>query len=123
MGGLALTWYGTAAVGWAAWVGVPLGACWGLFNATSRSIMSKNVGADEQGKLQGANSSILALANIIGPSLFALVFALGIDPAHGLNLPGLALWLAGGFLFVAAAGTLLVTRTRKSAVAECQTQG
>jgi MFS transporter, DHA1 family, tetracycline resistance protein len=109
-GGLGLVWYGSAAQGWLVWIGVPVAAFWGLFNATSQAIMSRNVTALEQGKLQGANASLMALANIIGPSLFAFVFATGIDPKLALNLPGLGFWLAGGILFAASAITYAVTR-------------
>jgi MFS transporter, DHA1 family, tetracycline resistance protein len=109
----ALAWYGTAWTGPLVWVGVPIAAFWGLFNATSQSIMSKNVTAMEQGKLQGANTSILALANMIGPSLFAYAFAHGIDSRFGYYLPGLAFWLAAGFLLIAALITIFVTHSSK----------
>lgn len=113
-GGVALTWYGIAWEGWMVWLGVPIAAFWGLFNATSQSIMSKNVSAMEQGKLQGANTSIMALANIIGPLVFAFSFAWGIDPARANVIPGIGFWLAGGFLFIAAVSTYLVTRTKSA---------
>jgi MFS transporter, DHA1 family, tetracycline resistance protein len=112
-GGIALIWYGTASEGWLVWLGVPFGAFWGLFNATSQAIMSKSVSAADQGKLQGANTSILALANILGPLLFAFAFARGIDPNLNWNLPGLGFWLAGAILFAACAITYGVTRSRQ----------
>jgi MFS transporter, DHA1 family, tetracycline resistance protein len=113
-GGIALIWYGTASEGWLVWLGVPFGAFWGLFNATSQAIMSKSVSAADQGKLQGANTSILALANILGPLLFAFAFARGIDQNLNWNLPGLGFWLAGAILFAACAITYGVTRSRQS---------
>lgn len=116
MGGSALIWYGLAWQGWLVWLGVPVAAFWGLFNATAQSIMSKSVGGGEQGKLQGANTSIMALSNIIGPSFFAFAFSLGIDPARGWNLPGISFWLAGSFLFFAALITYAVARPRQNPV-------
>ncbi len=113
-GGLGLVWYGTVAQGWLVWLGVPIAAFWGLFNASSQSIMSKTVTAQEQGKLQGANASLMALANIVGPSLFAFVFATGIDPKLALDLPGLGFWLAGTILFAACAITYMVTRSTET---------
>ena len=98
---IGLTWYGTAWTGPLTWIGVPVAAFWGLFNATSQSLMSQRVSASEQGQLQGATSSITAFAGIIGPSLFANVFARSIDEAYGINLPGLGFWLAGFFLLSA----------------------
>lgn len=112
-GGIGLVWYGLAWEGWLVWFGVPVAAFWGLFNATSQSIMSKNVATTEQGKLQGANASLIALANILGPLLFALTFARSIDPALALNLPGLGFWLAGAILFFACLITYAVTRPRQ----------
>ena len=109
-GAIALTWYGVAWEGWMAWIAVPIASCWGLFNATAQAIMSKNVTALDQGKLQGANSAIVSIANIIGPSFFAYAFARGIDPALAWDVPGIGFMLAGAVLFVAFLVTLLVTR-------------
>jgi MFS transporter, DHA1 family, tetracycline resistance protein len=113
-GGVALAWYGIAWTGPLVWLSVPVAAFWGLFNATSQSIMSKNVTAMEQGKLQGANTSILALANMIGPAIFAYAFAHGIDGSFGAYLPGLAFWLAAGFLGISALITIFVTRSSET---------
>ena len=100
-GSIGLTWYGIAWTGSIVWLGIPFAAFWGLFNATSQSVMSQRVSASEQGQLQGATSSITAFAGIIGPALFANVFAKSIDAAHGYNLPGLGFWLAGFCLLLA----------------------
>ncbi|MGB8316122.1 MAG: TCR/Tet family MFS transporter [Aestuariivirga sp.] len=109
---LGMTWYGIAWTGALVWFGVPIAAFWGLFNATSQSVMSQRVSASEQGQLQGATSSITAFAGIIGPIMFANVFARSIDPAHGFNLPGLGFWLAGFFLLVAFLLAFFLTRRR-----------
>jgi DHA1 family tetracycline resistance protein-like MFS transporter len=98
---LGMTWYGTAWIGVLTWIGVPIAAFWGLFNATSQSVMSQRVSASEQGQLQGAISSVTAFAGIIGPIFFANVFARSIDPAYGFDLPGLGFWLAGALLLAA----------------------
>jgi MFS transporter, DHA1 family, tetracycline resistance protein len=108
----ALTWYGTAWTGELTWIGVPVAAFWGLFNATSQSLMSQRVSASEQGQLQGATASITALAGIVGPILFANVFARAIDPAFGYNLPGAGFWLAGAFLLAAFLLAAYLTRQR-----------
>jgi MFS transporter, DHA1 family, tetracycline resistance protein len=109
-GAIGLAWYGTAWEGWMVWFGVPIAAFWGLFNASAQSIMSRNVTAMDQGKLQGANTSIMALANIIGPSLFAFVFAWGIDPARSTPLPGIGFWLAAALLVAAGCVTYFVSK-------------
>jgi DHA1 family tetracycline resistance protein-like MFS transporter len=109
-----MTWYGTAWVGPLTWIGVPIAAFWGLFNATSQSVMSQRVSASEQGQLQGAIASVTAFAGIIGPILFANVFARSIDPAYSFNLPGLGFWLAGFFLLTALLLAAFLTRQKHS---------
>ena len=56
--------------------------------------MSRHVGADEQGQLQGANASIQGIANLFGPGLFSLSFAFAIRPELGIQLPGAPFLLA-----------------------------
>ncbi len=107
---IGMAWYGTAWVGALTWIGVPIAAFWGLFNATSQSVMSQRVSASEQGQLQGATSSITAFAGILGPTLFATVFARTIDPALGLDMPGAGFWLAGSFLMIAFILAAYLTR-------------
>ena len=53
-------------------------ALWGLANAASQGLMTRRVGADEQGQLQGANQSLQGIADMIGPGLFTLSFACAI---------------------------------------------
>jgi MFS transporter, DHA1 family, tetracycline resistance protein len=107
---IGMTWYGTAWEGSLVWLGIPFAAFWGLFNATSQSVMSQRVSASQQGQLQGASSSIMAFAGIIGPALFASVFAMSIDPARNINLPGMGFWLAGFCLLLAFLLASVLTR-------------
>jgi DHA1 family tetracycline resistance protein-like MFS transporter len=109
-GAAGLLWYGYASTGTMAWAGVVIAAFWGLYGAAAQSVMSQRVGASEQGKLQGAITSVNALANIVGPSFFAYVFALAVDPRFGLNMPGLGFLVAGAIVFVAMILSLLLTR-------------
>jgi DHA1 family tetracycline resistance protein-like MFS transporter len=107
---IGMTWYGIAWIGVLTWIGVPIAAFWGLFNATSQSLMSQRVSASEQGQLQGALSSVTAFAGILGPIFFATVFARSIDPAYGFDLPGLGYWLAGALLLAAFVLAAFLTR-------------
>lgn len=109
-----LGWYGTAWIGWLTWLGVPIAAFWGLFGAASQSLMTQRVSATEQGRLQGAISSITALAGIIGPALFSSIFAAAIDPTYAISLPGLGYWVASALLVLAVIVTLRVTRPATS---------
>ena len=73
--------------------------------------MSRLVGADEQGQLQGANASVQSIAQLIGPFLFTLTFAFFIGASAPLALPGAPFLLAAALLLAAmAAATRLVGR-------------
>ena len=60
------------------WLGIPLMAIWGLEGPASLALMSRFVGAYEQGQLQGANASVSGIANLFGPALFTQTFAVAI---------------------------------------------
>ncbi len=48
----------------------------------------------EQGQLQGANASLMGIANLFGPGLFTQVFALFIGDRAVWHLPGAPFLLA-----------------------------
>jgi DHA1 family tetracycline resistance protein-like MFS transporter len=70
--------------------------------------MSRHVGPSEQGALQGAAGSIMGIATMIGPSLFAGTFAYFIGAGARWHVPGAAFMLAALLL---AAGAVLAART------------
>ena len=80
--------YALAPVGWIFCLGVPLTALWGFAGASAQSLMTRQVSATEQGRLQGAIAAIQGLAHMIGPGLFTGVFAVSIETASGWELPG-----------------------------------
>jgi len=75
-----------------------------------QGLMSRRVAPSEQGELQGANSSIMGIAGMIGPSLFALTFARFLRPVGGGSLPGAAFLLAG---LMTACGWVLAWRVTR----------
>lgn len=89
------------------WLATPIISLWGFIGPSSQSLMSRVVGADRQGQLQGAGSSLMGVASLIGPFLFTTTFALGIRPDWGAPLPGAPYVVAAMLL---AAGLLLVLR-------------
>jgi DHA1 family tetracycline resistance protein-like MFS transporter len=99
--------FGLAATGVVFWAGIPLLALWGIASAALLGLMSREVGAGEQGALQGANASIMGIANLVGPALFAQTLASSITHA---DLPGLAYLLAALLLVVALALAWWTTR-------------
>lgn len=101
--------YGIAASGAVFLIGVPVMALWGFANPAALGLMSRRVGAQEQGQVQGANGSIAGIANMIGPGLFTQIFAVGIAPERGWHLPGAPFALACLMLVGAMAIAWLVT--------------
>jgi DHA1 family tetracycline resistance protein-like MFS transporter len=105
--------YGLATTGAGFWAGIPVMALWGLAGAASMGLMSRLVSASEQGQLQGANSSLMALAGLIGPGLFTQAFARAIAPGVGWQLPGAPFLLAAAMLVAAVVLAWWVTRGTK----------
>ncbi|MGH8125287.1 MAG: TCR/Tet family MFS transporter [Rhodanobacteraceae bacterium] len=114
--GLAFAILGYALFGFApeAWMfvaGIPLLCLGGLAGPPAQSIMTHQVDPAEQGRLQGALSSLRSLAGIFGPLLFANLFALFISKhAPTTNLPGIAYVLAAALALAALALTARATR-------------
>jgi DHA1 family tetracycline resistance protein-like MFS transporter len=86
--------------------GVVVMSLWGMLNPALQASMTRLVRPTEQGQLQGANSSLMGVANLFGPILFTQVFALFI--AHQeWHVPGAAFLLSAGLLLI---GTVVVLR-------------
>lgn len=102
--------YGFATTGVGFWVGIPVLALWGLGGAAFMGLMSRLVSGSEQGQLQGATSSLVALTGLIGPWMFSQTFAWSISPDASWNLPGAPFLLAAALLLAATALAWWVTR-------------
>jgi MFS transporter, DHA1 family, tetracycline resistance protein len=105
--------FGLAPTGPMFWCGIPLMALWGLANPSSQGLMSRRIGAHQQGQLQGANASLMGVANLIGPGLFTLTFALAIGAAKDWGLPGAPYLVAAMLLMLAIVVALRVTKAGK----------
>ena len=92
--------FGLAASGVVFWAGIPLLALWGFASPAALGLMSHLVGPSEQGQLQGANSSIMGIANLLGPGLFAQTFAVSIG-GGAWHWPGAVFLLAALILALA----------------------
>ena len=101
--------FGLAPTGALFWCGIPLMSLWGFASPSALGLMSRRVSASEQGRLQGANSSLMGVANMLGPALFGQVFALFIGAGSAWQLPGAAFLLAAGLLVAAAIVALSAT--------------
>lgn len=81
---------------------IVLVSLWGISGPAMMGIMTHHVSASEQGQLQGANSSVQSIAQLLGPGLFTYTFAYFIGAAAPLTLPGAPFYLAASFLAMAA---------------------
>ena len=113
-GAVGMTIYGLAPTPLIFYCGIIFGALWGMAGPASQQLMTARVGVDQQGRLQGAGSSLMAVANLIGPLLFTQIFAVTLP--WGLQYSGLAYVLAGLLLATAALAGLLVLRGSSSDV-------
>ena len=102
--------YATATTSWAFCAAIPVFAFIGLFGPSVQGLMTRHVAPTEQGQLQGANGSIMAMAGLVGPGLFSAVFAWFIAPHRGLEFPGAPFLLASFLMLVAALIAWRVTR-------------
>ncbi len=99
---------GMVLMGWAGsplvfMIGVTVMSLWALAGPAAQGMMTHRVSASEQGELQGAISSLRAIAMLIGPGLFSFTFASFINPHHGWRVPGAPWYLAASMLFLAVA--------------------
>lgn len=81
--------------------GILFTSLWGLAGPAAMGLMTRCVDATEQGRLQGANSSLNGIAALIGPTIFTHTFSLFIGPSRPLHLPGAPFLLATFLLSVA----------------------
>src|SRR5438552_6834512 len=73
----------------------------GLLNPAVQGLMSRAVAANEQGLLQGAMTSVMTAAAIVGPPVANGLFALSISPQAPVTVPGAPFFL-GSILCLAA---------------------
>ncbi|MDB6163129.1 MAG: hypothetical protein JWL98_561, partial [Xanthomonadaceae bacterium] len=69
-------------------VGIPVSALWGVSAPATQALITRQVGSDVQGRIQGALMSLISLAGIIGPAIFAGSFGLFISDHAPMHLPG-----------------------------------
>jgi DHA1 family tetracycline resistance protein-like MFS transporter len=109
-GALSFVVYAFAPVGWMFIAGIPLGALFGVAGPAIQGLVTRQAGASEQGQLQGALSSVTAIATMAAPLLFTQTFTFGLS----LNAPGLPYLLAAVCLVAALVLGLRATRRARS---------
>jgi DHA1 family tetracycline resistance protein-like MFS transporter len=93
--------YGLAGSGWIFLLGLPISALWAIAGPATMALITQQVPADVQGRIQGSLSSLVSLAGIFAPALFAGAFGFFIGPQAPVRLPGVAFLLAAALLAIA----------------------
>ncbi len=93
--------YGLASTGAVFWIGVPVMALWGIATPALQTLMTRLVSPSEQGRLQGALSSLMGMSSLIGPTLFTEAFAAGVKAPGDSGLVGAPFYLAAVLLIAA----------------------
>ncbi|MDX1928271.1 MAG: TCR/Tet family MFS transporter [Pirellulaceae bacterium] len=109
-GALGYLIYAFAPNGWIFWLGIPVFSLVSYFSAAIQGLMTRRVSASEQGQLQGANSSIMGIAGMIGPWIFANIFSFAIHDGAAVKIPGLPFIFAASLHFVALAVAMVIVK-------------
>ena len=94
--------YGLAGSGWLFLLGLPISALWAVAAPATMALVTQQVPAEVQGRIQGSLSSLVSLAGIVAPALFAGAFGFFIGPSAPVHLPGVSFLLAALLLGIAA---------------------
>ncbi|MDB5096278.1 MAG: tetracycline resistance efflux pump [Cyanobacteria bacterium RYN_339] len=101
-GAFALAGYGLATQGWMMYVLIAVASLGSIAGPTLQGHVSKLVGPQEQGAVQGALTSLTSLTGIVGPLIANNLFAYFTSPAAPVQVPGAAFFLGGACTLVGA---------------------
>ncbi len=111
----AFFFYGLVSQGWMLYV-VMVATCLAfLTNPAAQGLISRQVGPTEQGAVQGALTSLVALTGIVGPPLATELFAHFTRPEASVQIPGIAFYMAAALSLV---GLLLAIRAFRALPAQ-----
>ncbi len=99
---LALTGYGLAAEGWIVYLIIILGSLSGVAVPAIQGMVSKSVGDNEQGAIQGSLTSLQSVAGFIGPLMATSIFGFFISERAPMILPGASFYFSAVLSVVAA---------------------
>lgn len=93
--------YGLATEGWMAYVVIAVASLSGISGPAVQGLISRSVGANEQGAVQGSLSSLASVAGVIGPPLATGLFGFFISAAAPVKLPGAAFFFSSALTIAA----------------------
>ncbi|HXQ10388.1 MAG TPA: MFS transporter [Caulobacteraceae bacterium] len=95
------------------WWAVPLMSLGAVANPAWSAIASHSVGANEQGRLNGAATSLASIAGVVGPGLFAEVYTHSAGASGKSFTAGSPFFVAAGLALVAALLAAWATRNHR----------
>ncbi|HEX8552360.1 MAG TPA: TCR/Tet family MFS transporter [Abditibacteriaceae bacterium] len=93
--------YGLATQGWMIYAIMLIGGVGLLGGQATQGLLSRQVGADEQGTLQGALTSLASLMGIFGPIIGTALFSYFTSRNAPAHIPGISFFLASALNGVA----------------------
>jgi DHA1 family tetracycline resistance protein-like MFS transporter len=105
--------YGLSDTGMYFLLGLPISALWAMAAPATQALVTRQVGPDVQGRIQGSLMSLISLAGVVGPAIFAGSFGYFIGKSSPIHLPGAPWFIAAGLLFV---GLLIAWRYARTPV-------
>lgn len=95
--------FALATQGWMIYVITFLGGVGFLSGQATQGLLSRQVGEDQQGALQGALTSLVSLTGIVGPLIATTLFAYFTRPQAPVQVPGVSFLLAAALTALALA--------------------
>ena len=107
--------YAFATHGWVLYAWMSVWVFYGLSGPSLNAIMSRQVGATEQGELQGALASLGSLTSVAAPPILSNLFGYFTGSQAPIYFPGAAFFAASVCLALSALVFALAQRTPKAA--------
>ncbi|MBL9011382.1 MAG: TCR/Tet family MFS transporter [Alphaproteobacteria bacterium] len=104
--------YAFAPNGWVFLAGIAFQSLAGIMGPALQALITRRVSGNDQGKLQGALSSAIGIAGMIGPILFSQVFAWALGAGASFGVPGAAFVVAALLNVLALGVAWQATRQR-----------
>lgn len=112
---MAFVAYGLANHGWMFYALIVVGSLGGISNPAVQGLISRSVGANEQGGVQGSLAGLQSVAGFLGIQLSSRLFGYFIRPEAPVQLPGAAFF--GGAILMAFGLALAIRSFRKDRLA------
>jgi DHA1 family tetracycline resistance protein-like MFS transporter len=108
----ALAWAALSPNGWWFVASMPIAALGLVIGPALQSLLTTSVGADEQGRVQGAVQALKGLSAVIGPPVYGVIFAWSLRQTTGVDLAGAAVLAGSAFMALAFVLALKVGKRR-----------